>query len=354
MILCRFDGAVRYLDEIKQRLRKQEIPYRGKSDQYLTDDPSEGVSVYSVYQAKGREAPHVILVHAVEGPYGFPPSGRENELLEPVKPVKTNSVAEERRAFYVAITRAEKTLDMLTRTGQQSQFLDEISAFTETVDQSRAVEPLDDVGSEMSVTAKVKHLYDDVHSKKHQDGILVDPYGGSARFISWANTNPPTLELGNWYRFDGVLVDEFNDSKELVVTRRSSVTEMDGSPVEMSTLPEVTESQKESMERLERSQERHQQTKPEQTRGEGQYPLLHSRHGDLAYWCIRLAEEQKHVIPEINIDGYPVEESSLPDIEESQDSKEEYEEVPEEILKEKEPRRRDPEKLEKHYRRGDR
>jgi len=89
----------------------------------------------------------VILLHAAEGPFGFPPAGRENELLEPVKQVDGNTVAEERRAFYVAITRTERTLDILTRNGQESRFLDEIEAFTETIDQSESIEPLDEVGS---------------------------------------------------------------------------------------------------------------------------------------------------------------------------------------------------------------
>ncbi|WP_246975582.1 UvrD-helicase domain-containing protein [Natribaculum luteum] len=225
MILCRFDGAVPYLDEIKSLLRKSGIPYSGKSDSYhgKNGGVDTGVSVYSVYQSKGREAEHVILVHASEGPFGFPPAGRKNELLEPVKRVDGNTVAEERRAFYVAITRSEHTLDILTRNGQESRFLDEIEDFTKVVNQSNSIEPLDDVGSEMAITAKVNHLFDDIHEKKHQEGYLIDQYGESAPFVSWKSNNPPTLVKDEWYRFDGVKVDQFNDQKELVVTHRSSI-----------------------------------------------------------------------------------------------------------------------------------
>lgn len=232
MVLCRFDGAVPYLDEIKAELREAEIPYTGKNDSYRGDNgaATDGVAVYSVYQAKGREANHVILVHAVEGPFGFPPTGRTDRLLQPVQPVKMNTIAEERRAFYVAITRTQQSLDVLTRQGQPSRFLEEIEEYTEAVDHAESIEPLDDVGSEMSVEAKVKRLFDDLHPKKHQDGILVDQYGGSARFVSWASTDPPTLEQGAWYRFDGVQVKEFNEQKELVVTRQSSITQLDRPP----------------------------------------------------------------------------------------------------------------------------
>ncbi len=229
MILCRFDGAVPYLDEIKSMLREFGIPYTGKSDAYhgKDGDMDNGVSVYSVYQSKGREADHVILVHAAEGPFGFPPAGRENELLEPVKRIGGKKIAEERRAFYVAITRSERTLDILTQNGQESRFLDEIRDFTKAVDQSDSIEPLDDVGSEMRITAKVDHLFDDIHAKKHQEGYLIDQYGGSARFVSWKSNNPPTLSKGEWYRFDGVRVKKYNDRKELVVTQKSSVEKLD-------------------------------------------------------------------------------------------------------------------------------
>ncbi|WP_394742925.1 UvrD-helicase domain-containing protein [Natronococcus roseus] len=246
MVLCRFDGAVPYLDEIKSELREYEIPYEGKSDTYHgSGGKNSGVAVYSVYQSKGREAEHVILVHTAEGQFGFPPAGRKNELLEPVKPVEGNTVAEERRAFYVAITRSQRTLDILTRKGKESRFLEEIEDFTEELDRSDSIEPLDDVGSEMSITAKVNHLFDDVHPKKHQDGYLVDQYGGSARFVSWENNNPPTLEYKEWYRFDGVRVDQFEDRKELVVTRKSSIANIDD-PAPAFEFPTTDDQQKQS------------------------------------------------------------------------------------------------------------
>ncbi len=236
MVLCRFDGAVPYLDEIKSILREAGIPYTGKSDEYHGEQNGlhGAVSVYSVYQSKGREADHVILVHASEGPFGFPPAGRENELLEPVKPVDGNNVAEERRVFYVAISRTERTLDILTQKNNESRFLDEIEDFTEVVDQSNSIEPLDDVGSEMKITAKVDHLFDDIHEKKHQDGYLIDQYGGSARFISWMSNEPPTLVKNEWYQFKGVKVDKFKDQKELVVTQRCSIERLDSPPGQIS------------------------------------------------------------------------------------------------------------------------
>jgi len=79
----------------------------------------------------------------------------------------------------------------------------------------------------MTITAKVNHLFDATHEKKHQEGYLKDQYGGSARFVSWENTNPPTLIKGQWYRFNRVKVDQFNDRKELMIKPDSSIEQLE-------------------------------------------------------------------------------------------------------------------------------
>ncbi len=230
MILCRYDDAVPYLDEIKDGLQSQNIPYVGKSDQYRgpNGQADDGVSVYSLYQAKGREAERVILIHAAEGPFGFPSEGRDSELLEPVQPLSLGGIEEERRAFYVAITRAERTLDILTRGGQESRFLDEIDESTTLVDTGK-VEPLDDPGELMSVTAQVDKLLDP-WNKQHQRGILADKHGGSARFVSWQSGDPPTLHKGEWYNISGARVNQFKDEKELILSNDCSIEELENEP----------------------------------------------------------------------------------------------------------------------------
>jgi hypothetical protein len=139
---------------------------------------------------------------------------------------------EERRAFYVAVTRTERTLDFLTRAEKQSRFLDEIDEYTNTIDAGQ-VEPLDDVGERMTVIAEVDQLLDP-WTKQHQRGILADQYGGSAPFVSWANTNPPTLKTNEWYKFTNLRVGEFNDEKELTWTEDSTAEHL-------STPPSITD-----------------------------------------------------------------------------------------------------------------
>ena len=60
----------------------------------------KGVTISTIHASKGLEFKHVFLIGCSEGliPYGSPPEG---DLLE-----------EERRLMYVAVTRAEDTLDV--------------------------------------------------------------------------------------------------------------------------------------------------------------------------------------------------------------------------------------------------
>ena len=222
MVVCRYDDAVAYLHRIRDRFDEHGIPHASESTQ------GDAVSVYTLYKAKGREAKHVILVHAAEGRFGFPDDERTNDLLEPVLPIETNTIAEERRAFYVALTRTQSTLDLLTRRGQVSRFLTEIDDYTIEREFQDAVQPLGDIGSNTSVVARVRHLNETSVAGMHQSGFLVDKYGGSAGYVAWNSTNPPTLEEDRWYRFSDLAVDEYEGEKRLKWTLDSQVTPLEG------------------------------------------------------------------------------------------------------------------------------
>lgn len=49
-----------------------------------------------------------------------------------------------------------------------------------------------------------------------QSGIVADQ-SGSVRFTVWAKAQAPILELGGWYRFESVAVDEFNNQPNFQV-----------------------------------------------------------------------------------------------------------------------------------------
>ncbi len=224
MVLCRYDDAVPHLSAVRNRLQQNAIPYTGSESVALPgSEMYDGeVIVESVHQVKGMEADHVIVTHVAEDGMGFPATNRDTELLEPVREAEMNTITEERRLFYVAISRSIQTLDLVTKQGSESRFIEEIEDFVDQAIDGSELVNVDQDSKVDRLSAKVAHLWDDTHHKKHQDGILED-HTDSIRFVSWANSNPPTLEEGIWYRFEGIRVNEYKDEPQVVI---SGVTEL--------------------------------------------------------------------------------------------------------------------------------
>lgn len=92
------------------------------------------VTVQSIYASKGTEAPVVILAPATDGDRdGIPTKNRSGGLLEPVEANPANHLAEQRRLFYVAITRTEEEFHAIAPRGQESRFVQELSDYFESV-----------------------------------------------------------------------------------------------------------------------------------------------------------------------------------------------------------------------------
>jgi DNA helicase-4 len=81
----------------------------------------------TIHAAKGLEAKVVFILGLTEGYGGFPDIWLEDRIFQVIK--KTNHdqlLEEERRLFYVAITRAKDKLFLITEKGNESSFLREI------------------------------------------------------------------------------------------------------------------------------------------------------------------------------------------------------------------------------------
>lgn len=227
MILCHLDNGAPYLDAVKSELRERSVPYDGKEDQYRPDSgplstvshDDDGVSVFSIHQSKGKEAEHVIVLHATDGDDGIPLADRGN-LLDPVKPIDTSSEAEARRLFYVAITRAEATLDIATRRGRRSKFVEELADHLSDIHQLGSLRDIDD---RVTVEAAVSESSEDAHESKRQEGVLMDETG-TCRFVIWDDTDFAPLTPGTRYRFSGAEVNSFGGQLELHLTESTDVT----------------------------------------------------------------------------------------------------------------------------------
>ena len=80
----------------------------------------------SVHSAKGLEADHVILINCNQGAYGFPSLIEDDPILDFVlNKSEQYPFAEERRLFYVAMTRAKKRMYVLYDESRPSPFIGE-------------------------------------------------------------------------------------------------------------------------------------------------------------------------------------------------------------------------------------
>ena len=90
---------------------------------------NDNVKVQSktIHAAKGLEAKVVFIIGLTEGSGGFPDIWLEDRIFQVIKKANHDLLMEEeRRLFYVAITRAKDKLFLITEKGNESSFLKEI------------------------------------------------------------------------------------------------------------------------------------------------------------------------------------------------------------------------------------
>jgi DNA helicase IV len=90
---------------------------------------NDGIRVQSktIHAAKGLEAKVVFIIGLTEGNGGFPDIWLEDRIFQVIKKANHDLLMEEeRRLFYVAITRAKDKLFLITEKGNESSFLKEI------------------------------------------------------------------------------------------------------------------------------------------------------------------------------------------------------------------------------------
>jgi len=91
----------------------------------ILGDPREKIRTGTAHSFKGLEADIVIILRANEG--AFPLIHPDNALFKFFGQTEQDVLDEERRLFYVAITRAAEKLYILTERDRESPFLDSLS-----------------------------------------------------------------------------------------------------------------------------------------------------------------------------------------------------------------------------------
>ena len=110
LLLARYNFV---LDDVPRRL--------------LWQHPHLSITPRTVHTAKGLEADYVVVLGVSTGKYGFPTGMADDPLLGLLLPGEGGYPnAEERRLFYVALTRARHRVFLLADDGARSCFLDEL------------------------------------------------------------------------------------------------------------------------------------------------------------------------------------------------------------------------------------
>jgi DNA helicase-4 len=85
------------------------------------------VQFITVHASKGLEADHVILPRITSETMGFPSRVEDDPVLQLAMPSGDDvEFSEERRLFYVALTRAKQTVTLVTVERQESSFISEL------------------------------------------------------------------------------------------------------------------------------------------------------------------------------------------------------------------------------------
>jgi DNA helicase-4 len=93
----------------------------------------------TVHASKGLEAEYVYVLGLIEGRRGFPSQIEDDPVLQLAMPdAETFAMAEERRLFYVALTRASRQVRLYTSLEKPSRFVTELASQKRVV-----VEPVD-------------------------------------------------------------------------------------------------------------------------------------------------------------------------------------------------------------------
>jgi DNA helicase-4 len=213
------------LEDIIQACRRNGVPV-GNPDRDV-----QGVRILSAHRAKGLEADVVIVANASDHLFGFPSKVENPDVLEPVRMSAGDAQAEERRLFYVAITRAMKRLHLVSRQGLPSPYLAEIEG---EANPSRAPSPSNvRVGARFAGAFSVERLYGLSDRQKaagiRQSGLLATSTNRMA-FTSWASFN---LEEGALYWLNDVVKDQpYRDQQRVKLDERTSGNLRPRSPVD--------------------------------------------------------------------------------------------------------------------------
>lgn len=231
MVLSRNDENSDYMSDLRDILEKRKIPHTRSYKDYLPDEYASSfdreikyedgnalfagdsestgeekppmVTLQSIHSSKGTEAPVVILLHAVgNDSEGIPIEERTDSLLKPSTDITSQHVPEERRLFYVALTRAEEQFQAIAMPDSTSQFVRDIEKYF-TVYRSNP-----------EIRGACKEFRPPQNDKQPYKATLL-ANGFEVDLMAWPDNNPPKLVEGEEYRIASPVVERSKYGEEI-------------------------------------------------------------------------------------------------------------------------------------------
>lgn len=113
----------RYKNDIK-KISSNKFIVNGEKITYIKK-PNVSITYMTIHAAKGLGYDNVILINAIDDDYGFPTKIKDDIIRKTIN-TKSSDIEEERRLFYVALTRTKNRVYILTKINKESLFVKEI------------------------------------------------------------------------------------------------------------------------------------------------------------------------------------------------------------------------------------
>ena len=118
------------IDLYKERTDLFEVKYNDVNKNYIIkyfELPTLEVQFLTVHRSKGLQGDYVIILNCVSGQYGFPSEQADDPILNLLLSKSDQFTnGEERRLFYVALTRSKRKTFITTNTSYRSKFINEV------------------------------------------------------------------------------------------------------------------------------------------------------------------------------------------------------------------------------------
>ncbi|MFC6723006.1 UvrD-helicase domain-containing protein [Halobium palmae] len=203
MILARNNDKIQ--ETVDSHLTERGIPTDEDAD-----SSTEPVTIQTIHSAKGTEAPYVFVANAVDDQYeGLPQEERQKRGMAPIIDDATDHYEEERRLFYVAVTRTEQELHMIVQAGAVSRHIESIESQFATVDDHVEV-----------VEGKLLERQFNRGTRPHT--VTLDSGSYTAHLMTWDEEHIRALEEGGIYRFNTLTHRPNSYDPDLEITEDTS------------------------------------------------------------------------------------------------------------------------------------